>query len=308
MRKSSTYYRTITLFQKNTGIQCRVEFVPENMETEEILAGVSDGTYEATISDDYIARMQLMYLQNLAIAFPVSDTQHIAWAVRKSSKQLRDSINAFFTNTSYKPRGLHSNMLYNKYFKSHTRIAQARSSERADTHGKISSYDKIMKKYSRKYDLDWRMVAAQTYQESKFNPDARSWVGAVGLMQIMPATGNELRVGDITRPKPNVHGGTKYMRQLIERFDKGIPFQDRYHFALASYNAGYGHVIDARRLAADLNLDNTVWFENVEQAMLLLAKPEYARKARYGYCRGKEPVTYVANIRRLYNHYSQLVE
>ncbi|MBD3420275.1 MAG: transporter substrate-binding domain-containing protein [Chitinivibrionales bacterium] len=308
LRRSSSYYQSITQFQSQNKVDCKLEFVPEDMETEEILSKVAAGEFQATICDDYIARMEQMHTSDIEIAFPVSDTQHIAWAIRQSADTLQEQINTFFTETQYRPRDKMYNITYNKYFESRKRIAAARSLHRADKEGTISPYDRLMKRYAKRYDFDWRMVAAQTYQESKFNPNARSWAGAVGLMQIMPSTGRDLRVGDISKPGPSLHGGTKYMRQLLRRFEKGIPFQERYRFALASYNAGYGHVIDARRLAQSLGLNSDVWFDNVEQAMLKLAKPEYARKARYGYCRGSEPVMYVGNIQRLYNHYSQVVD
>jgi len=308
VRKSSSYYSTLKRLEKETDKKFNIQTLHENMETEEILRRMSDTTFQVTICDDYITKMEIVYNRSLAISIPIREKQPIAWAIRKNSPLLLQAIDDFFQKTDYKPKGLKYNMLYNKYFKNKRINAKAHSLGRIDKHGTISKYDAIIKKYGEIYNLDWRILAAQIFQESQFDPNAKSWVGALGLMQIMPKTAQELHVGDIKKPNPAIHGGAKYMRRLIDRFDKGLSFKSRYHFALASYNAGYGHVLDARRLARDQNLDPDLWFGNVEKAMLLLANPHYANKARYGYCRGREPVIYVENIQRLFDRYIQQVQ
>lgn len=306
VRRSSSYHGTLKLLEAELDTVLQIHEVPEEIETEEILRKVAEGEYQATVADDYLADMEMTYAEDLAIAFPLTEKREVGWAMRTDNPELKQAVNAFFGSGAYKPRSLKYNILYRRYFKSSRTARRALSDERADLHGTISPYDNLMKKYASARGFDWRMVAAQVYQESKFNPRARSWVGAQGLMQIMPATARELGLTDPADPAQSLRGGTTYMDRMLDRFDKGIPYRERYHFALASYNAGYGHVLDARQLAEEQGLDPNQWFGNVEQAMLLLSKPTYARQARYGYVRGTEPVTYVGNIQRLYNHYSQI--
>ena len=142
----------------------------------------------------------------------------------------------------------------------------------------------LFKKYSSQYKLDFLLMAAQGYQESQLNQDARSPVGAIGIMQVMPATGKELKVGDITQLEANIHAGVKYMRTTQDAFFKDEPMDDlnKGLFTFASYNAGPGRVRQLRREAAKRGLDPNVWFGNVEQ----IASERI----------GRETVTYVANI------------
>src|SRR5690606_20401707 len=114
-----------------------------------------------------------------------------------------------------------------------------------------------------------RLLAAQAYQESRFNPDAESWVGAQGLFQVMPATGAELGFSKLKDPEQGAHAGAKYMAALIEQFEPTLPLKERLRFALASYNVGRGHVLDARRLAKEKGYNPDKWFGNVQKAMLL---------------------------------------
>ncbi len=195
--------------------------------------------------------------------------------------------------------------LYAKYF---TDNKQVRSHQRArlksfDGKKMISQYDPLVQKYSKKYGFDWRFITAQMFQESRFDPNARSHAGAIGLMQIMPATGKQLGFSKLKKPAVSIRAGTKYMNWLYARFEPELPVVDRMWFTLASYNAGLGHVRDARRLAKQKGWDQDRWFDNVEKAMLLLSKPKYAKKARYGYVRGREPVGYVRKIMKLYASY-----
>ncbi|WP_414433480.1 transglycosylase SLT domain-containing protein [Alcanivorax sp. IL1] len=146
------------------------------------------------------------------------------------------------------------------------------------------------------------------YQESRFNPKARSFAGAQGLLQVMPRTGRQLGYSNLTRPENGVAAGVAYMDWLEQRFPARLDLAEKLYFTLAAYNAGHGHVEDARRLAERLGKDPDKWFGNVEEAMLLLSRPEYARQARYGYVRGAEPVKYVRQIKNRYLGYVSALE
>jgi membrane-bound lytic murein transglycosylase F len=156
--------------------------------------------------------------------------------------------------------------------------------------------------------LDWRLITAQMYQESRFDPNAKSWVGAKGLMQVMPRTAQELKIKNVVDPDQGILAGVKLMARYSAYFNNpDIKAKDRIRFALASYNCGPGHVFDARQLAQDMGLDRNKWFQNVEKAMLLLSKREVAKKVRYGYCRCEEPVKYVSEIQSRYDTYVKVV-
>ena len=144
------------------------------------------------------------------------------------------------------------------------------------------------------------------YQESRFNPEAKSWVGAQGLMQVMPRTAKEMGISNLKQPETGIKAGVQYLNWVRDRFEPELNVKARMWFTLAAYNAGQGHVKDARRLARKQGLNPNRWFDNVEKAMLLLSKKKYYSKARHGYVRGREPVNYVREIRSRYRAYIRL--
>jgi len=308
VRASSSYARSLKEVSAKLDKPIKVASIEEWTETEEVLRRVAEGELEITVADSNIADVEARYDPRLVIGPEVREQRPLGWAVRKGSPKLKAALDEFFTKGDFKPRGLMYNILHKRYLGAGDRQDAAHAADRSDKAGVISPYDALIRKYSARYQLDWRLIASQMYQESRFDPEAKSWVGAQGLMQIMPATAKGLDVGDVRQPENGIHGGTKYMRQLIDLFDKTLSEQQRYRFALASYNAGKGHVDDARRLAARLKLDPNDWFENTEKAMLLLEKSKYAKRARYGFCRGREPVDYVSKIQTRYEAYSEFAK
>lgn len=303
LRASSSFYGSLKQLQQTVpGIT--IVTLPEDTETEEVLAAVEEGTYDITVSDSNLLQVEQAYGRQLRSAFSVKPAQ-LGWAVRNNNEELLTALNDFI-DTEYK--GLFYNMMLRRYFRNQRNIGRALDSKRSDITGTISPFDTTIKKYASRFDLDWRLIVAQMYQESKFNPTVESWVGAQGLMQVMPATARELGVGDVTKPEPAIHAGVKYLSQMLNRFDKQIPLEERIRFALAAYNAGYGHVLDARRLASQSGLDPDQWFDNVEVGIRMLEKPEFFRKARYGYCRGGEPAQYVRLIQSRYEAYVNVLE
>jgi membrane-bound lytic murein transglycosylase F len=152
---------------------------------------------------------------------------------------------------------------------------------------------------SRDFNLDWRLIAAQMYQESHFRRYARSHAGAYGLMQLTKRTANSFGVTDITDPEQNIYAGVKHLRNLFDYVDIENE-SDRLSIALAAYNIGQGHLRDAQKLAIDLRMDPQKW-SSLEIALPLLRYRRYYNNATYGYCRGTEPVTYVKQIRIYYD-------
>jgi membrane-bound lytic murein transglycosylase F len=144
------------------------------------------------------------------------------------------------------------------------------------------------------------------YQESKFHPREKSWAGAHGLMQMLPRAAREVGVeGNLFDPDNSVRAGVRYLRRMIDLLDPKLPLAERIRFGLVSYNAGRGHMLDARRLARRQGLSGDVWYDNVEKAMLLLSQKKYYSKSRFGYVRGTEPVNYVRDIEDRYFNYIQ---
>jgi membrane-bound lytic murein transglycosylase F len=231
------------------------------------------------------------------------DEAAVAFALRPENVRLKEFFDRFVGDVY---RGMEYNMARQKYFEPYHDLNEARSPDPA-AEGQLSPYDELLKKYSRLYRMDWRLMAAQAFQESRFDPHARSWAGAEGLFQIMPRTARELGFDDVRNPEAGIRAGVEYMSRILSRFDKGIPLKHRLRFALAAYNAGWSHVRDARRLAAQKGWDPDKWFGHTEKAMLLLEQPRYYRLAGSGYCRGSETVEYVSRIQLRYDHYAAMV-
>lgn len=307
VRRTSSYWDTIDRLQKQ-GLKVKLREAPEDVETPEIIDLVAQGDFDLTVADGHILDLELTARDDVKGVFPVTDPVAAGWVVREADTKLLGAIDRFFQKEY---RGTVYNLTYQKYFENKRQILEHRE-DRVDLNpdGQLSPYDPLARKYGSQYGFDWRLVTAQMYQESRFNPNAKSWAGAKGLMQVLPRTAAELgfKKESLTKPETGIHAGVKYLDWLRDRFDAELPVSDRMWFTLASYNAGYGHVRDARRLAAQKGWDRDRWFDNVERAMLLLSNPKYYRNAAHGYVRGEEPVNYVNQISERYRAYARAVE
>ena len=267
--------------------------------TEQLIDAVAEGRYDYTVADSHLVQIEQTYRDDFAVVGDISGERDIAWAVRGDQPELLGQLNGFL-NKYY--RGLFFNVTYNKYFREEKRLKKKQRERLRDT-SSLSPYDPLVRKHAVPADRDWRMVVSQMYQESRFNPKARSFAGARGLMQVMPRTARQMGISGLYEPENGIRAGVAYMGWLEERFPRSLPFDQKIYFTLAAYNAGHGHVRDARILAEQLGKDPNRWFNNVEDAMLLLSQPEYYKKARFGYVRGREPVNYVRQIRDRYFGY-----
>ena len=267
--------------------------------TAMILDGVADGTYDATLVDSQHAELAATFDEELTLGLALEPAQGLAWAVRQDSGDLLREIDAFI-DENY--RGYAFNVLRNKYFVNKRRMSRQR--EHRVTSDVLSPYDDIVRPLAQSAGFDWRLVVAQMYQESGFDPKRVSFAGARGLMQVLPSTAAEVGIdpAHLEQPEPGITAGVRYLAWTRERFPN-LPVGEQLWFALAAYNAGPGHVRDGRRLAARLGLDGSLWFDNVETAMLKLAEPEYASLAAHGYVRGTEVVQYVGDIRDRFGAY-----
>ncbi len=276
-------------------------------ETESLIEKVANGEIEFTVTDQTLGMVNAIYYPDLDVNTVLSLPQQIAWAVRKNSADLQVEVNNWLAQL--KDDGRFS-ILYNKYFNS-PRSSQIRMTSTYSSLGgnQLSPYDEEIKKEARNLGWDWRLLASVIYQESNFRPAAQSWAGAVGLMQLMPATAREFGAVDRTNPYQSLHAGSRYLQYLDKLWSKYVrDQQERIKFVLASYNAGLSHVIDSRNLAKKYNKDPNRW-EDVESFLRQKSNPKYYRDpvAVAGYCKCEEPIHYVRDILARYEEYKLVI-
>lgn len=296
---SSSYWQTLTHLRRQVAFVLKP--APESMATSEIIAKVAAGEYDLTVADSNLVDLELTWRNDIKAVFALGEPVAIGWAVARRTPKLLKAIDTYFEKTY---RSTFYNVTYQKYFKD-TRMVRGHVKFRAAKTGQLSPYDDAVRRYAKRYGFDWRLITAQMYQESRFNPNARSWAGARGLMQVMPRTARELGFANISDPATGIHAGVKYLSWLRDQFETKVPDTERNWFSLAAYNAGWGHVWDARELASQIGLDRDRWFDHVERAMLMLSNPKYYRGARYGYVQGSQPADYVHDIRTRYEAYTR---
>ena len=300
VRTGSCYYYSLKKLQK-AGISVKITALPDSMETDEILNKTAAGKYQYTMADSNIFKSECHRYKNLSAVFSLPEIHSYAWMTRNKNPQLSEKINSFFKN-EYKSAFF--NITFRKYFSSGASSKEI-ASEKTIRGGKISKFDPLIQKHAAHYIFPWNLIAAQIYQESRFNPDAKAWDGGMGLMQLMPLTAEELGCRRVFDPDENIKAGVKYMYRLRKKVNNDVSANDKMCFALAAYNGGYGHVIDARKLAAEQGLDPNRWNGNVEKAFEQLSKKKYSKRARYGSCRSDIIINYVNNILVRYYHYAQ---
>ncbi|WOH38572.1 transporter substrate-binding domain-containing protein [Thalassotalea fonticola] len=306
VRKSSSYWYTVKDLQALMP-EIVLTAALETYDTERIIEAVATGEYDITIADNHLVDLVLSLRTDINASINIGKEKGQSWVIQAGSNALLSKVNTYIKRTY---RGLFYNVIHNKYFENQKLIDKHHQDFTSQkTGGALSPYDDVVKKYAKQYGFDSSLLIAQMHQESRFNPNAKSYAGALGLFQVMPRTAKELKISNMTNPENGIHAGVKYMHWVQERMKAMDVRQDQLiWFSLASYNAGVGHVSDAIRLARQKGWRDDVWFDNVERAMLLLSKHQYSSKARYGYVRGNEPVNYVRNIRHKYQAYIHQVE
>jgi membrane-bound lytic murein transglycosylase MltF len=297
VRPSSSYHESLqALNERNrqAGLpEVVLRLVPDALEDEDMMEMANAGLIDVLVVDDWKAKMWAQILPKIVVHNDVyvHDGGHIGWAIRKDSPQLAAAIQDYYTSYA-KPRASYAYRLAQAM----RRIKQMQDPTQSADWKRFESTLELFRLYGERYGFDPLMLAAQGYQESRLDQEARSHVGAIGVMQIMPATGAEMKVGDIKVAKSNVHAGAKYMDILMTRFFKDANFSEgnRPLFAFASYNAGPGTIARMRREAVARGLDPDKWFNNVELVV--------AEKV------GIETTTYVRNIYKYYVSYKLTLE
>ena len=306
VKKGSSYIKRLENLSDEIGGDIIIVEEDGELITEELIVMVADKTIEFTVADEDLADVGATYFDNIDVSMPISLPTQVGWAVRKNSTDLLVALNKWIAELKRKPD---FNVIFRKYYddpKGFKRRAQSDFS--TITGNNISPYDDLIKKYAMTIGWDWRLIAAQIYQESQFNPKAKSWMGAQGLMQLAPSTAKEFGATNILDPEQNIKAGTNYIKWLEEYWVNYIDNPSELKkFVLASFNAGQSHVLDAMRLAEKYGKDPKIWDDNVEFYMLQKSKPKYYKDpdVNSGYCRGQEPVNYVKSIYEQFVIYKQ---
>ena len=292
VRRSSSYFESLTALNDRLRAQGKppvnIQAASESLEDDDLLEMVNAGLIPITVVDDYLANFwkevftAISVHQDLALRTGGA----LAVAMRKDSPKLAATLNRYIAKV-----GLESatGAILNKRYLHSTKFVKNATSD--EERKKFVALIELFRKYGDKYQFDYLMMAAQGYQESRLEQNAKSHVGAIGVMQLMPETGKEQNVGDIRKLEPNVHAGVKYMRFIRNSFFENEPMDDlnKGLFTFAAYNAGPGRIRQLRRETAERGLDPNVWFGNVER----LASERI----------GRETVTYVSNIYKYYLAY-----
>ncbi len=296
VREDSSYYvdlKSLNERLRRTGLKpVEIVALPGLVNTGEIIEMVYAGSIDMTFADSHIASLAAELLPGIKVydSIVLNDDVQFGWMVRKNNPQLKASLNEFIK--TIKKGTLLGNIHFKRYFKENPWIRRYLENkeeylEHTDL-AKFSTYAPLFKKYGEKYGIDWMLIAALSFQESRFDPNAKSKYGAVGLMQVLPSTGKEMGISNIGSPENNIHAGIKYLDFIRNRYfsDNNLPMDERTRFALASYNAGPANIQKSRNTAEQMGYDSTQWFGNVEMGAMKQVGPE--------------PVQYVRNINKYY--------
>jgi membrane-bound lytic murein transglycosylase MltF len=297
VRKSSSYWDSLDKlnqqFKKEGKAEIKLRPAPDDLEDENLLEMLNAGIVGIVVTDDYKAKLWAQLYQNIKPhpEVAVAKGTEFAWAMRKNSPKLMAATNEFVRQ--HRQGTTFGNMLINKYVRSTKMIKNATDPAEMK---KFAQMVDIFRKYSGQYSVDYLLMMAQGYQESQLNQARRSKAGAIGVMQLMPATGKQMQVGDIHQLDPNIHAGVKYIRFMEDRYFASEPMDDtnKLLFSFAAYNAGPARVQQLRKATAQADLNPNVWLNNVE----MIAAKEI----------GTETVTYVSNIYKYYIAYKLIAE
>lgn len=304
--RNSVFAQRIRNLSDEIGSPIQVIELP-HITQEQLIELVSAGKIDYTVCHEMVAQVNQHYYSELDVSVPVSLNQKISWAVSKDAGTWLDFLNQwiirFKTTDQYQ-------QIYHKYFHSSYFQQFADDQFHSNRTGRISKYDDLIKELAGQYHWDWRLIASMVMQESKFRSDAESWKGASGLMQLMPETASQYQVTNITDPRENIRGGLEHLTWLDKILSADIENpKQRLPFVLAAYNAGLGHLADARHLAEKYGRNPKIWKDNVEFFIQKKAEKMYYLDpvVHYGYCRGEETTEYVSRVLDRFKHYTNIL-
>jgi len=308
VRKGSAYTARLENLSEEIGGYIDIIEDADSVSTEDLIEKVANGEIEFTVSDENVAKLNQAYYSNLDIGTHISFPQKIAWAVKKGSSDFLNELNIWIEEIK---KEVDYYVIYDRYYKYRSYYKYRRNSKFfLNDGGGISKFDNLLQKYAKTIGWDWKLLASLVFQESNFKTDVKSWAGAVGLMQLLPETGKAYGAANLLDPEENIKAGVKYIKWLDKYWSKFIEDEnERINFILASYNIGFGHIEDARKLSEKYGANPNVWTDNVANYLLKKSKAKYYNDevVRNGYCNGKETFSYVKNVIQRYQRYSQFI-
>ena len=275
--------------------------------TKQLVSEVSSGKIDFTVISSKNALALKSGFSDLDFSVTLGPDQEFSWVVTRNSSKFKKYMNEWLAHFSKSEQYAR---IYARYFSGNQAKIYSNSEYNSLLGGRLSKYDETIKEISAVYQWDWRLISSIILQESNFDPSAESHKGAVGLMQLMPLTAEQYEVKNLNEPRENIRGGVEYLTWLDEIFAPIIPDKtERLKFVLASYNAGVGHVMDARKLAMKYNKNPSVWDNNVDYFLLNKSAAKFYNDpvVKWGYCRGHESTNYVSDILKRYQSYVNLV-
>lgn len=305
VQKGTVYANKLKSLSNDIGDS--INIVEVDMEMEELIEYVAKDSIDYTIADEHIAKVSGRYFPGIDVKTDISVKQKIAWATEKGQTELIDTINVWLKGFK---NSLTARLLYNKYFKNIRSRKIANSRYNSYTGGDISPYDDEIKESAKLIGWDWRLLASLVYQESEFKPHVKSWVGAYGLMQLMPEVMQHYSIDSTSSANEHLITGVLHLKAIQNQLPPEITDSiEQIKFVLASYNCGLGHVLDGRRLAKYFNKNPNIWTAGTDSCVLYLSdKDIYTMpEVYYGYTRGEETFNFVNEIMKRYNIYCQLI-
>lgn len=291
VQKNSVFFNRLKNLQEEIGQPIHV--LEDSTSTMVQLAGkVSNGEIYLTVCDENMANIYLQMYPNLDISLPVSFRQNIAWAVRKDAVHLKKYIDSWLTEF----KGTHRfKVIHDRYYKRKQNFYAGGPDDWQITGKSISGFDTIIRRESMAQGWDWRLISAIIHQESKFDPDAVSYAGAIGLMQLMPETAKSFGIVDVHDPEQNIRAGVQLLTWLNKQFSTEIADEkERLKFVLGSYNVGLGHIRDAQRLTGKYEKNPSSWNDVATYLKYKSEEKYYSDEVvRWGYCNGREPYEFV---------------
>lgn len=303
VKPHSIYSDRLQTLDNEIGGGIKIRYAGDSLSLDDLIAMTATRKIPMTVAPNDIAEVNCTYFKNLDCSLNITFPQRSAWVVAKGDSSLCKYIDEWSSDLDEQ---IYYSAIYRKYFK-RSKYFESQGYVPIPGSSEISPYDDLFRIYAKIPDWDWRLLAAVAFKESNFNPDAVSWAGACGLMQLMPNTAKSLGLSeaDFHEPELSIRAGATYIKNLEKLFPTIEPMEEKAKFVLAAYNSGPGHVFDARALAKKHGKNPDKWDDNVETFIKLKSEPEYYTDevCRFGYCRGSETAAYVSTIMKKYSEY-----
>ncbi|MDA3907488.1 MAG: membrane-bound lytic murein transglycosylase MltF [Sulfurimonas sp.] len=268
--------------------------------TEQLLELTNNQTIDCTVADSNIFMINQRYYPELVRTLVLNEKKNLAWILRDGDNSVKESLYKWLNAYEHSGKMAELRDFYYSFLDVFDYYGTTVFYKRLKT--RLPKYEKYFKEAQEKYNIPWVLLAAQSYQESHWNPRARSYTGVRGLMMLTQVTAKQMGVQNRLNAQESIDGGAKYLSRIEKRFPPQIKGKSRWSFTLAAYNVGMGHIHDAQILARKLNKNPYSW-NDIKKVLPLLAQKKYYKSLKHGYARGSEPVRYVNSIQ----HYLDMI-